>query len=95
VALNITVHSYDGVLGFGLTACRRAVPEIESLAAYLSGALAELLAAVRALAATQVEGADTPKKATPAVAERKPARVRAPAHRGAKTRRPHLRAVAA
>lgn len=48
VALNITVQSYDGVLGFGLTACRRAVPDPQLLAAYLTAALAELLAAVRA-----------------------------------------------
>ncbi|HSH90618.1 MAG TPA: WS/DGAT domain-containing protein, partial [Ramlibacter sp.] len=48
VALNITVQSYNGVLGFGLTACRRAVPDPQALAAYLASATAELLAAVRA-----------------------------------------------
>jgi diacylglycerol O-acyltransferase len=94
VGLNITVQSYNGVLGFGLTACRRAVPDPQSLAAYLRGALAELLAAVRALPANQEKAAGTPKKATRGVAERKPARARVPAARAARTRRPHLRAVA-
>ena len=32
MALNITVQSYNGVLEFGLTACRRAVPDIGDLA---------------------------------------------------------------
>jgi diacylglycerol O-acyltransferase / wax synthase len=94
VALNITVHSYDGVLGFGLTACRRAVPDIQSLAAYLSGALAELLAAVR-VSATQVQGAEATRKATFVVAESKSGRARAPGHSRRKSRQPHLRAIAA
>ena len=62
VALNITVQSYDGVLGFGITACRRAVPDPQSLAVYLRGALAELLAAVRALPGKQEKAVEAAKK---------------------------------
>jgi len=35
MALNVTVHSYDGQLDFGLIACRRAVPDLGDLADYL------------------------------------------------------------
>ena len=48
MALNITVQSYNGSLDFGLTACRRAVPDVRDIAEYLSDALAELKAAVPA-----------------------------------------------
>jgi diacylglycerol O-acyltransferase / wax synthase len=85
VGLNITVQSYDGVLGFGITACRRAVPDPQSLAVYLQSALAELLAAVRAGAAGPDQAAQAPKKAKPAVAKRI----------AAKTKRAKLRVVAA
>jgi WS/DGAT/MGAT family acyltransferase len=99
VGLNITVQSYDGVLGFGITACRRAVPDPQALAVYLEGALAELLAAVRALPANRPLAAPAPKKATPPTAQRKPATKRKSATttsaRSAKTRRGLLRAVAA
>jgi diacylglycerol O-acyltransferase len=95
VALNITVQSYDGVLGFGFTACRRAVPDPQSLATYVSGALAELLAAVRAVPAIAVKAAETPKVATAAVAKRKAAKARKPAPVVAKKKQPRLRVVAA
>ena len=94
VGLNITVQSYDGVLGFGITACRRAVPDPQSLAVYLRGALAELLAAVRALPGKQDKVVEVPKKVTVAVAKRKPAGARAPAARAPKAKRPKLRVVA-
>ncbi len=42
VALNITVQSYNGSLDYGLTACRRAVPDVDDLADYLVEAHAEL-----------------------------------------------------
>lgn len=45
IAINITVQSYDGHLDFGITACRRAVPDVKRIAAYLGLALAELAAA--------------------------------------------------
>jgi len=42
VALNITVQSYEDQLGFGLIACRRAVPDLKDLAADLRRAWVEL-----------------------------------------------------
>ncbi|HRI18277.1 MAG TPA: WS/DGAT domain-containing protein, partial [Burkholderiaceae bacterium] len=45
VALNITVQSYNGSLDFGLTACRRAMPDVAHLAQLMRRAHAELLAA--------------------------------------------------
>jgi diacylglycerol O-acyltransferase / wax synthase len=42
VALNITVQSYNGVMEFGLTACRRAMPDVGELADYLVAAAQEL-----------------------------------------------------
>jgi diacylglycerol O-acyltransferase / wax synthase len=42
MALNMTVQSYQGSLDFGLTACRRAVPELGKLAIYLEQSLREL-----------------------------------------------------
>jgi diacylglycerol O-acyltransferase / wax synthase len=42
VALNITVQSYNNSLDYGLTACRRALPDVEDLADHLVAAHAEL-----------------------------------------------------
>jgi diacylglycerol O-acyltransferase len=42
MALNITVQSYNGTLEVGLTACRRAVPDIADLADYLMEAAQDL-----------------------------------------------------
>ena len=42
VALNITVQSYNGSLDYGLTACRRAVPDVDDLVDYLVEAHKEL-----------------------------------------------------
>ncbi|MBX9589252.1 MAG: wax ester/triacylglycerol synthase family O-acyltransferase [Hyphomonadaceae bacterium] len=74
VALNITVQSYNGSLDYGLTACRRAVPDVDDLIEYLMeahrelrdlvlGPQAEVTGAVKA-AAVQ------PQPAEPAVAAR-------------------------
>ncbi len=41
-ALNITVSSYAGQLNFGLTGCRRRVPHLQHMLAYLEDSLAEL-----------------------------------------------------
>lgn len=49
VALNMTVQSYQDKLDFGLTADRRAVPDIDRLADLLAPALAELKAAAAVL----------------------------------------------
>jgi WS/DGAT/MGAT family acyltransferase len=46
MALNMTVQSYCGALDFGLTACRRNVPELRRLAGYLEESMQELHEAV-------------------------------------------------
>jgi WS/DGAT/MGAT family acyltransferase len=51
VALNITVQSYNGSLDFGLTACRKAMPDLADLARDMASAHRELLATVKAGAA--------------------------------------------
>lgn len=50
-ALNITVQSYNGSLDYGLTACRRACPDVAELADYIVEAHAELQRLVMALPA--------------------------------------------
>lgn len=47
IALNITVESYNGSLDFGLTACRKAVPDLGGLARDMTAAHRELLATVK------------------------------------------------
>jgi len=42
VSLNVTVQSYNGQLEFGLTACRRALPDVADLADYMVDAAHEL-----------------------------------------------------
>jgi WS/DGAT/MGAT family acyltransferase len=46
IGVNVTVFSYLDRLCFGLFACRRLVPELAELAAYLDESLAELVACV-------------------------------------------------
>ncbi len=65
MALNITVQSYNGALDFGLTACRRAVPDVRDIADYLADALAELVAAVPAPAEVVAAVAAPEPKAVP------------------------------
>jgi WS/DGAT/MGAT family acyltransferase len=55
--LNITVQSYNGALDFGLTACRRTLPDVHKLADHIGAAAQELQAAVLG------ETAETPEKA--------------------------------
>ncbi|MEE8600796.1 WS/DGAT/MGAT family O-acyltransferase [Euzebya tangerina] len=45
-ALNITMTSYDGEMQFGLTACRRNLPHVQSMLGYLEDGLAALEALV-------------------------------------------------
>jgi len=52
MALNLTVQSYCGSLDFGLTACRKTVPELRKVADYLDESLAELHDAVIGSAAS-------------------------------------------
>ena len=46
MALNLTVQSYCGSLDFGLTACRKTVPDLRKLAGYLDESMQELYDAV-------------------------------------------------
>ena len=46
LGLNITVQSYDGALDFGLTACRKALPDVRRLADMLAEALDDLASRV-------------------------------------------------
>jgi diacylglycerol O-acyltransferase / wax synthase len=62
-ALNITVQSYNGSLDYGLTACRRAVPDVEDLADYIVQAHAELKKLILALDAPVAPKSET-KSAT-------------------------------
>lgn len=47
MALNVTVQSYAGSLDFGLIACRRAVPDVDDIAARIGAAIDALEAAGR------------------------------------------------
>jgi hypothetical protein len=51
IALNMTVESYHGSLDFGLTACRRAVPDVREIADHLRDALEELTKLVQSATA--------------------------------------------
>jgi WS/DGAT/MGAT family acyltransferase len=57
LALNITVHSYDGHLDFGLVACARAVPDLDRLAKDLDASFDELRAWAAARAAREGKAA--------------------------------------
>ncbi len=50
-ALNITVQSYNGMLDYGLTACRRALPDVADIADGIVAAHAELNKLIMALPA--------------------------------------------
>ncbi|MDX6326155.1 MAG: diacylglycerol O-acyltransferase / wax synthase, partial [Nocardioidaceae bacterium] len=41
-AMNVTVASYDGMLNFGLTGCRRTAPRLQRLLTHLDDELAAL-----------------------------------------------------
>jgi diacylglycerol O-acyltransferase / wax synthase len=69
VALNVTVQSYNGSLDFGLTACRKALPDPARLARYMRAAHEELLALTPAVTAQPL----------PAAAPARPARRKAEA----------------
>ena len=71
IGLNLTVQSYLNQLDFGLTGCRRAVPDIAVLADHLKPALDELVAAVKTRMATapapaSAKGKETAPPARPA-----------------------------
>ncbi|MDM0077421.1 wax ester/triacylglycerol synthase family O-acyltransferase [Variovorax sp. J2P1-59] len=78
MALNMTVQSYNGMLDFGLIACRRAVPDVDDIADYLVEEHRALLARVKALdapaTAAEVVPASLPAKAAAARPRKTPAR---------------------
>lgn len=85
LALNMTVQSYNGSLEFGLTACRRAVPDVADLADYVVAEHKKLLSLVlqregQTQSETEKPKAAAPKAAeVPAAAPTKPAAKRKPA----------------
>jgi WS/DGAT/MGAT family acyltransferase len=69
MALNLTVQSYCGSLDFGLTACRKTVPDLRKLAGYLDESLQELYDAIfpaKAREAKTPARAAAPRKGAPA-----------------------------
>lgn len=89
MALNITVQSYAGALDFGLTACRKAVPDLPDMADLILAAHHELLRLTpqAALPAPVVVPAKAVKKAAakPAAKAAAPAKKRATRPRKAAT----------
>lgn len=101
MALNVTVQSYNGSLDFGLTACRKALPDLPELAKYMQAAHEELLklspvvaveVAEKAVAAPQAKAASP----TPVRAARAAPKAAAPRKKKlAETTQASLRLVAA
>ena len=63
LALNVTVQSYNGSLDFGLTACRKALPDLPELTRHMLEAHQELLKLTRACAVPAQAAAVPAKKA--------------------------------
>jgi WS/DGAT/MGAT family acyltransferase len=80
VALNITVQSYADWLDIGLTACRRAVPDLRTFKRHLAHSFAELQALAQARGTTDEAPTRTarrtsaPKRAAPAARATRPSR---------------------
>ena len=62
MALNMTVQSYCGALDFGLTACRKTVPELRKLANYLEESMEELHEAVFGAAPLETAQGTAPRR---------------------------------
>ena len=81
IALNITVQSYNGLLEVGLTACRRALPDVADLGNYIVDEQKKLLALIAAQepaaavlpAAPVAEGANAPARKRAAAVSRRSA----------------------
>jgi diacylglycerol O-acyltransferase len=94
-ALNMTVQSYNGSLDFGLTACRRALPDVADLANDVVDEHRKLLALIagrdpaQALAPAAAAQKIAPRKAKAAAPAARPAAtvVKAAASPGAKPAR--------
>ena len=94
-ALNITVQSYNGQLDYGLTACRRAVPDVDDIADAIVRAHAELNRLVMAApqSAASKPTAAAVSAAPPATDQ--PARLPSPSTDGANAPIPSLHRSAA
>jgi diacylglycerol O-acyltransferase len=80
LALNMTVQSYNGSLEFGLTACRRAVPDVADLADYVVAEHKKLLSLILRQESGAQPQAEKQKAAPPAAtAPSKPPAKRKPA----------------
>ena len=62
-ALNITVQSYNGMLDFGLIACRRVMPDLREFAGFMADAHQELLATIGPVATRSVRSGAAKSKA--------------------------------
>ncbi len=82
MALNVTVQSYNGSLDFGLTACRKALPDLPELARQMQAAHAELMKLTPVMEAEKAHDKSLAKAASPSP---KPASSAAPAKRARKT----------
>ena len=78
IALNMTVQSYNGALEVGLTACRRAMPDVADLADYVVEEHHTLRALIEALPDVEPAAAAAPVHA-PVAAQAPAAKKRAPA----------------
>jgi hypothetical protein len=96
MALNMTVQSYNGMLDFGLIACRRAVPDVEDIADYLLEEHHAILARVRSLEAAEGTPHLAAATAANAAKPKAPARKKvAPAKAAARKAPPRKRAATA
>ena len=87
-ALNMTVQSYNGALEFGLTACRRTVPDITDLADYVVEEHHKLYTQVVGEAQVQAQAPKAAAAATPVVRKSSPRRKTATAPPAKKAARP-------
>ncbi len=95
VALNITVQSYNGSLDFGLTACRKALPDLPHLAATMKAAHDELLALTPQVPDLRLAEPARPAPVKRAKAGAKKAPAKAPAKRAVAEAKPKTRRRAA
>ncbi|TAM48501.1 MAG: wax ester/triacylglycerol synthase family O-acyltransferase [Burkholderiaceae bacterium] len=84
MALNVTVQSYSGSLDFGLTACRKAMPDLPQLARYMQESYEELRRLTSAISATATEHSPViAAHPAPTKKAKAPAQRRAPAPKAA------------
>ncbi|HJV69617.1 wax ester/triacylglycerol synthase family O-acyltransferase [Ideonella sp.] len=75
MALNVTVQSYNGVVEFGLTACRRALPDVGDLGDYMVDAAHELARCLAAQAEATAAPLPAPMPKQPAPKKTAPAAI--------------------